>query len=246
MRRGGNWSWKWFAINTVAWFGLLWTLVEAGSYFEVDVFNTLKAYKLKGLLGMLATAVILSPATYFVVKVLNGAVRRKLEELARNEQKVNSNCRLVFDQKKFHEYQLKIAREANEYLYATGSRSRDADYLELIEKRLASSDTLIYTRVLFGEIQRDELKGHCTRLHNDKQVATRAKISQISDLARHTEAFFVMNEHEALVVIPSLNAIGKFDTGLIMKGPMHSKVRGIVESYARAASPWIPPKGAAP
>jgi hypothetical protein len=246
MRRGGNWSWKWFAINAFAWFTVLWTTVEAGNYFEVDVFNTLKGYKLKGLLAMLGIALVLSPITYIVVKILNGAVRRRLEDLARNEQKINPNCRLLFDQRKFHECQMRIAREATEYIFATGSRSRDVDYLNLIEKRIRSSDTLVYTRILFGEIKRDELKHHCVRLSTDTSLRTRAKICEITDLARYTEAFFIINEKEALVVIPSLNAIGKFDTGLVMKGPMHSKIYRIVENYARAATPWLPTSGATP
>lgn len=240
MKRGGNWSWKWFAVNAFGWLGALWLLVEAGTHFEVDFFVTLKTYKWKGFLALVFASLALAPGTYFVIRILNGAVRRKLEELARNEQKINSNCRLISDEKKLHEAQLKIASEANEFLFATGSRSRDEVYLKMIEARLRAVENLTYTRLLFGEIRRDELSRHCESLTTDPALKTRARICEITDLSRHTEAFFVVNEKEAVVIIPSLNAIGKFDTALIMKGPFHKRVRSVVESYSRAATTWQP------
>jgi len=243
VKRGGNWSWKWFAINAVSWLGLLWLVVEAGTHFDLEVLATLRSYKWKGFLALVLASLALAPGTYFVVRVLNGAVRRKLEELARNEQKINQNCRLISDEKKLHEIQVKIASEANEFLFATGSRSRDDVYLKKIEARLRAVETLNYTRILFGDIRRDELTHHCEVLSSDPSLSSRARICEIADLSKHTEAFFVLNEKEAVVIIPSLNAIGKFDTALVMKGPYHKRVRSIVESYSRAATTWKPKAG---
>jgi hypothetical protein len=238
VRRGGKWSWKWFGINAVGWLSFLWLTIEIGSYFKLDIFLALQKLGWQGFVGLVGLALLLSPGTYFVVKALNVVIHRKLEEVARNEQRISKNCRLIYDARKFHEYHIKIASEANEYLFATGSRSHEKDCLDIIEKRLKAIDTLSYTRILFGSIRTKPLKAHCAALAADSGLKERAKICLIGDLSRHTESFYVLNENEALVVVPSVNAIGKFDTGLVMKGPLHTKVRSIVESYARAATPW--------
>lgn len=238
MRRGGQWSWKWYAINAVGWFSTLWLFINVGNFYKVEFFTHLANYGSYGYGGMAFASLVLAPGSYFLVKVVNGSIHRTLENLARDEQKLSKNCRLIHDKRKFDEHQERLVAEATEVLFATGSRSRNAQYLSRIEKRLTEIATLSYTRVLFGPIKRDELRTHCATLAANKALSNRVRICEISDLTNHTEAFMVVNEHEALIVVPSINAIGNVDTGLLMTGPLHRQIRGIVESYTRAATPW--------
>jgi len=241
MRRGGKWSWKWFALNVVAWLSFFALFIKLGDSFGVAYFANLKNIGVEGLIGLVVASLILSPASYFVIQVLNGAVQRKLENLARDEQKLSKHCRLICDEKRFKEHQTRLVCDATEFIFATGSRSRDKDYLAHIEKRLTEVSTLTYTRILFGQIKREELLKHCLSLTSNGTLSPRVVVCEVNDLDRHTESFFIVNEHEALVVIPSINTIGKFDSGLLMTGPLHRRAKAIVESYARAAALWTPP-----
>lgn len=243
MGRGGKWSWKWFVTSAVAWFGVIRGAIWCGDYFQISIFSTLQSFGLYGLAGVAVASILLAPLTFLAVHAFNGIIRIKLDSLAREEQKISRYCRLVHDEKRFQEHQLRLVAEANEFIVATGSRSRNKQYLESIEKRLQDVSTLTYTRILFGEIRREELRQHCLRLATNMQVSTRAKICEITDLNRHTESFIISNEKESLIVIPSFNAIAKFDSCLLLTGTLHRQMRGIVESYARAAGPWTPQEG---
>lgn len=240
MRRGGEWSWKWYAINAVGWLTFLWLLIEIGNFYEIEFFTGLKKLGWHGIVAMAVLSLMLAPATYFIVKIANKTIRYQLENLARNEQKVSKYCRLVQDKKKFDEHQERLVAEANEVLFATGSRSRNTAYLARIEKRVMEVTALRYTRILFGPIRRDELRQHCTTLIGNISVSSRIKICEVSDLNNNTEAFYIVNEKEALIVVPSINASGNFDTGLLLTGPLHRRVRSVVESYSRNAAPWVP------
>lgn len=243
MGRGGKWSWKWFATSAIAWFGVIRGAIWCGDYFGISIFTTLQSFGVYGFVGVAVASILLAPLTFLIVHALNRVIHLKLDSLARQEQKISRYCRLVHDEKKFQEHQLRLVTEANEVIVATGSRSRNKQYLESIEKRLQEVASLKYTRILFGEIKREELQQHCARLTTNVQISSRATICEINDLVRHTESFIISNEKESLVVIPSFNAIAKFDSCLLLTGTLHRQMRGIVDSYARAASAWTPPKG---
>lgn len=156
----------------------------------------------------------------------------------RKEPRLSRYCRLVHDKKQFDEHQQRLVVEARELLYSTGSRSKAQSYLSLIEQKLTETTTLHYTRILFGPIRRPELELHCSSLQNNLELCKRARICAIEDLSKYAEAFVILNEREALVVVPSLNATGNFDTGLLLTGYLHLQMKRIVESYSRAAIDW--------
>lgn len=243
MGRGGKWSWKWFVGSAIAWFGFIRGAIWCGDFFQIAVFSTLQSYGLYGMAGVALASVLFAPLTFLLVQALNSLISSTLDRLAREEQKISKQCRLVHDEKKFLGHQLRLVAEANEFIIATGSRSRNKEYLDLIEKRLQDVSKFTYTRILFGEIRRDELRQHCERLVADPKVSLRAKVCEITDLNRHTESFIISNEKESLVVIPSFNAIAKFDSCLLLTGELHRQMRGIAESYARAANAWTPLQG---
>lgn len=236
MRRGGKWSWKWFFTNAAAWFAFLATVMQTGDIF--GIFAKLKSYGAEGFIGLAVISIILAPLSYLFIRVLNDQVNRRLDQMAKEEQKLSRYCHLVVDEKRFKEHQMRIIIEANEFIYATGSRSRNKEYLGKIEARLNENLSLKYTRILFGEIKRNELREHCSKLAKQTELASRVTICEIKDLNNHTETFFVANEKEALMVIPSLNSISGFDTGLVLTGTYHKKVKNILNSYTKAASNW--------
>jgi hypothetical protein len=113
--------------------------------------------------------------------------------------------------------------ESAEYcLAAVGSRSRDPKYLEAIERQVERTGVTHY-RVLCGPPHWSELKAHLVRLLEIKAADPiggnrRMFIGVVSDFSREPERFLCANEHKAVVVLPSLNGVERYDTALNLKG----------------------------
>lgn len=120
---------------------------------------------------------------------------------------------------------LAIVDEAADHLVATGSRSRDPDYLMAIEAKLARDHTLVHYRVLFGPPRWQLLKEHLLRLVQIRDPAARHHgsktifIGLFDDFAREPENFVCANERRAFVRLPSLTGIQKYDTGIEIRDP---------------------------
>lgn len=114
-----------------------------------------------------------------------------------------------------------VARNAQQLLVATGSRSCEVAYLQEIESSLLNKPELVHYRILFGAPHNEVFKDHLLRLldladHPMRRGHQRVHISIRTDLARDPERFFVANESSAVVLLPSANSPRNFDTGLIV------------------------------
>jgi hypothetical protein len=133
---------------------------------------------------------------------------------------------------------LAVVHGAEECLVASGSRSRDPDYLQTIENRLAST-AVVHYRVLCGPPHWSVLKSHLLRLQEMRSGSIpggdpRILIGLLSDFRREPERFICANERRAVLILPSLNGLEHYDTGLDLDGEQYGMayVRLVQEMYA--------------
>jgi len=134
-----------------------------------------------------------------------------------------------------------VVHGAREFLAVTGSRSREAAYLEAIELAVAEHPGLVHYRVLFGPPRQQVLTDHLVRLLALRDPADRSRghktmhIGLVDTAADSPERFFVASESEAVIVVPSLSGADPFDTGIVL-GP--DAAAGLIlharEAYAGA------------
>jgi transcriptional regulator with XRE-family HTH domain len=117
---------------------------------------------------------------------------------------------------------LATVTSARECLVVTGSRSRDAGYLEAIEQALADRPALACYRVLFGPPHHQVLKDHLIRLlrlrdPHDRSLGFKTlHIGVVEDLEGSPERFFCARAPMAVVPIPSLTSHEAFDSGVVL------------------------------
>lgn len=133
---------------------------------------------------------------------------------------------------------LDVVRGAGQYLVTTGSRSRDPEYLASIEARLQGGD-LTHYRVLCGPPHWSVLKAHLRRLDELRRAARpggdpRILLGVVNDFRREPERFICASERKAILILPSLNGLEHFDTGLELDGEKYGMayVRLVQEFYA--------------
>lgn len=122
----------------------------------------------------------------------------------------------------------RIVRDARTFLAVTGSRSREPEYLEMIERALAAQPGLVHYRVLFGPPRNQLFKDHLHRLlevcdPRDRSVSgvQRLHVGRAPD--GFQEVSVCASEREAIVVQPSLVTPGNFDTGVLYPAPLHAR-----------------------
>ncbi|MGP4104397.1 helix-turn-helix domain-containing protein [Nonomuraea sp. KM90] len=107
-------------------------------------------------------------------------------------------------------------------LVVTGSRSRDAGYLEATEAVLAERPALVYYRVLFGPPHHQVLKDHLLRLlrlrdPRDRGLGVKTlHLGLVEDTVTIPERWFCASESMAVVPIPSLTSHEAFDSGVVL------------------------------
>jgi hypothetical protein len=134
----------------------------------------------------------------------------------------------------------RIVNQAQKMLYMTGSRSRDAQYLQAIETQLAAKPGLNHYRVLFGPPHHQILKDHLAKLlqlrnPNDRSQGYKTiHLGLYANTLKQFETFILGNEREALVLLPSFTSMGNFDTGIIFSDPVEveSLKRFVQELYS--------------
>jgi hypothetical protein len=135
---------------------------------------------------------------------------------------------------------LDVVESAEHCLVAVGSRSRDPKYLEAIEQQVERTGIAHY-RVLCGPPHWSVLKDHLVRLLAIKAAHPiegnrRMFIGILSDFSREPERFLCANERRAVIVLPSLNGVERYDTALKLEGIEFGMayVRLVQELYAGA------------
>lgn len=129
---------------------------------------------------------------------------------------------------------------ASECLVATGSRSRDHDYLSAIEQALAERPGLVHYRVLFGPPRHQVLKDHLLRLLHlrdprDRSLGIKTLHLGVVDLTDDSpERFFCASEQMAVVPIPSLTSHEAFDSGVLLAALPAQRMM----DHARQAYAW--------
>jgi hypothetical protein len=120
------------------------------------------------------------------------------------------------------EAMLTTVEGARECLVVMGSRSRDPDYLEAIERALEERPSLMCYRVLFGPPHHQVLKDHLIRLlrlrdPDDRSLGVKTlHIGMVGDTEESPERFFCASEQMAVVPIPSLTSYEAFDSGVVL------------------------------
>lgn len=118
----------------------------------------------------------------------------------------------------------KIVNEAESIFVATGSRSRDKVYLEAIEEKLRQASDLVHYRILWEHPYHAILKNHLVNIRilrdieKDKERFGSPTICIGRMKNNHEpEKFICSNQKRSLIVLPSFNNIGGFDTALIIE-----------------------------
>jgi hypothetical protein len=132
----------------------------------------------------------------------------------------------------------KIVQEAREYLYITGARTSISSYMKDIEARVTNVKELVHFRILHGYPWRRELKEHLLALRKIRPYSEKVRgkdscvlgvyIPKLETLSkrnpikktpgsrrREAEFFVSINEHRAILIVPSLINPGAFDTGIV-------------------------------
>jgi transcriptional regulator with XRE-family HTH domain len=142
---------------------------------------------------------------------------------------------------------LEIVRSANKFLGATGSRSRDSEYLNAIEQRVTEDPSLAYFRILFGTPLTPQMARHLRRIIaiRDSNEEPRQTISvgvYASVRTYPSEATICLNERTALFVLPSIHGAWRYDTAVVFEEPavIEGWHRWIEEMY-RAGKPIATP-----
>jgi pimeloyl-ACP methyl ester carboxylesterase len=132
---------------------------------------------------------------------------------------------------------LRLVEEAEEDLYAVGSRSRDPAYLARIEEALAHRPKLRYTRALLGPPRRPELLNHLKAVLGLRDPGDRrhgyqtVQLALYEHLERQFEFNLIGNEKRCLVVLPSAEGkVSGYDSALVVSEP------ALVQGYRSLAA----------
>ncbi|MFA8451909.1 MAG: hypothetical protein ACEPOW_14535 [Bacteroidales bacterium] len=124
---------------------------------------------------------------------------------------------IVHGEKSIERLNKNIIDSANQYLFCIGSRSRDGNYLKRIEANFSDKKDLIHYRVLWGYPHREVLTDHLkslTKISSPQKRPQRLHIGIFSDYYKEAERCICVNESEAVIILPSLTEVGKYDTAL--------------------------------
>ena len=163
------------------------------------------------------------------------------------DKQIFSNCNfyIIRNMKKLIEEKIAIVKNASEKLLFTGSRSRNSKYLKIIEDKLSSNQNLIYYRVLINSPHHLIFKEHLLKVLSTKDIFNKnynhqtIHIGFFTDNFYESEKFICANEKKVLIVLPSVNGVGLYDTALIStdKEFVKNMIRYVQELYS-ASEPY--------
>ena len=129
---------------------------------------------------------------------------------------------------------LEIVGTASKFLCATGSRSRDSEYLDAIEQRISKDPSFAYFRILFGTPLTPQMVRHLRRIvairESNEEPRQPISIGVYASLRTYpSEATICLNERMALFVLPSIHGAWRYDTAVVFEEP------AVIEGWHR----WI-------
>lgn len=177
-----------------------------------------------------------------------GKTNEKIEassELKDKQLFSNSDFYVIQDVKELIHEKIAIVQNAKEKFLTTGSRSRSSKYLKIIEDKLSSNPDLIHYRVLINHPHHSIFKEHLLKLLSIRKTINRDYNYQTIHIGLFTnhfyesEKFICANEKKVLIVLPSINGIGWYDTALISTNKFFVKnmIRYVQELYS-ASEPY--------
>ncbi len=162
----------------------------------------------------------------FVRAIVAGElVRFEIEEAYRRMRGAGGETlvRIIRTNEQLRDEMVRLAVTAERFLGCTGSRSREAAYLETIEQQLEEHPALTHFRVLVGDPHHAVLKPHLRQLlrlsqsPRRKAVGGEVRIGMFRDALLEPERFVVANDREALTVLPPFSEVGNFDTAVVFQ-----------------------------
>lgn len=135
----------------------------------------------------------------------------------------------------------KVVKSSRRFLVCTGSRTRSSEYLSGIINHLRDNSRLVHYRILYGPPQHPELVNHLKALIKLRDPADHSLGYQTLHIGvmppASLELSLCASEKRAVVVLPSLNSAGNFDSGIVVSRPRQAErlVNHVKELYPSAA-----------
>jgi hypothetical protein len=156
-----------------------------------------------------------------------GAVTIQPDAREPHRDSADRGLQLVTSAAELTEALIDVVLGAHECLVTVGSRSREPLYLQEIERALAVKPNLNHYRILIGPPHSQILKDHLLRLIELRNPHANSRktlhVGLLNNLTRDYERFFAASEQSAVVMLPSVNSPVNFDTGLVIRDPLHSQ-----------------------
>lgn len=236
MGKKATWSWKNYFTAFGVVLALFVGLLKIGEWLDSPYATQAHDHGNATLAASIALAGLIATIPYLLYRKYLNVCASLLNHLQESEQKVSKDVRFIHDTEALKRCLVRLVNESHVRIWATGSRSRDSDYLRAIEEKLEKNNDFAYVRILFGPIRNDLLKNHLLNVIKVKGAQERVHICSIDDTARYYEQFFSLSENSALVVLPSINAIGNHDCAVQLRGKLLQRLEHVAESFKRVST----------
>lgn len=135
------------------------------------------------------------------------------------------HIRLVRTKRDLYDELYSTVSNAKELIITSGSRSRDARYLNKLREKLADSPNIEFYSILFGPPRYQVFKDHLERVL--KQVpqqrvsdgTSNVHIAILQNPGRLPERFICASETKAVLPLQSFNRIDEYDSALVITDP---------------------------
>jgi transcriptional regulator with XRE-family HTH domain len=136
------------------------------------------------------------------------------------------SVRLITSSRELIAANMRLVTTSKAFLACIGSRSRDPEYMQLIEKTLKDNPRLVHYRTMVHPPFKKEFQDHLLNLLKIRNPQCRMQgkktlyIGIYDSYYKQSEASIVANETGALIVLPSMWGIGEYNTALLIEDPM--------------------------
>lgn len=167
------------------------------------------------------TTIVLAEVIFRIVIDNRKIGNRDAKDILDSQVFVVTSERKIFEH--LYESNESVVKGANEFIVATGSRSRDQKYLSTIEESLTQNGKIGYCRILFGAPKNDIMKKHVNKaidIINNRAQRTGSRsivISQVDLDDTVFERFISCSERKAVIALPSIHTSAGYDTALVIE-----------------------------